>query len=71
MIKIVSWNVNSVRVRLPHLLELIDSVKPDVILLQETKTEDQTFPKEDLQDKGNHKWPKIIQWCRYTFQVTN
>ncbi len=52
MIKIVSWNVNSVRVRLPHLLELIDSVKPDVILLQETKTEDQTFPKEDLQDKG-------------------
>jgi len=52
VIKIVSWNVNSVRVRLPHLLELIDSVKPDVILLQETKTEDQTFPKEDLQDKG-------------------
>ena len=52
MIKIVSWNVNSIRVRLPHLLELIDSVNPDVILLQETKTENTTFPREEIENKG-------------------
>jgi exodeoxyribonuclease-3 len=52
VIKIISWNVNSVRVRLPHLLELIDSVEPDVILLQETKTENLTFPREEIESKG-------------------
>jgi len=50
--KIVSWNVNSVRVRLPHLLELINSTSPDVILLQETKTEDATFPRKEIEDAG-------------------
>lgn len=52
MIKIASWNVNSIRVRLPHLLDLIDTAKPDVILLQETKTEDSSFPKEEIESKG-------------------
>ena len=52
MTKIVSWNVNSVRVRLPHLLELINSTSPDVILLQETKTEDATFPRKEIEDAG-------------------
>ena len=52
MTKIVSWNVNSIRVRLPHLLELIDTIQPEIILLQETKTEDSTFPKEEIENKG-------------------
>ena len=52
MTKIVSWNVNSVRVRLPHLLELINSISPEVILLQETKTEDATFPREEIENKA-------------------
>ena len=52
MTKIVSWNVNSIRVRLPHLLELIDTVQPEIILLQETKTEDSTFPKDEIENKG-------------------
>ena len=52
MTKIVSWNVNSVRVRLPHLLELINSTSPDVILLQETKTENATFPRKEIEDEG-------------------
>ena len=50
MTKIVSWNVNSIRVRIPHLLELIDTVQPEIILLQETKTEDYTFPKEEIEN---------------------
>ena len=46
MVKIVSWNVNSIRVRLPHLIELDKSVKPDIVMLQETKSTDENFPKK-------------------------
>ena len=42
--KIATWNVNSLRVRLPHLLDWLGSAAPDVIALQETKTEDAHFP---------------------------
>ena len=48
MIKLVSWNVNSVRVRLPHLIELNKTVKPDIIMLQETKSTDENFPFDDI-----------------------
>ncbi len=44
--KIVTWNVNSVRVRLPLLENLIKEENPDIILLQETKCMDDVFPKE-------------------------
>ena len=48
MIKLVSWNVNSVRVRLPHLMELNKTVKPDIIMLQETKSTDEDFPFDEF-----------------------
>lgn len=51
-LKIVSWNVNSLRVRLPHVLTLIDSHQPDVIALQETKLPDADFPLAALQEAG-------------------
>jgi exodeoxyribonuclease-3 len=51
-IKILTWNVNSIRVRIPLLLALIAKDSPDVILLQETKCEDQKFPQEELSDLG-------------------
>ena len=38
--KIASWNVNSLNVRLPHLLRWLDEAKPDVVAPQETKLED-------------------------------
>ena len=50
MIKLVSWNVNSVRVRLPHLIELNKTVKPDIIMLQETKSTDENFPFDDIKN---------------------
>ncbi len=50
--KIVSWNVNSVRIRLLHLQRLIALENPDVICLQETKVEDVSFPLADLQSLG-------------------
>ena len=50
--KIATWNVNSLKVRLPHLLDWLASAAPDVIALQETKTEDAGFPLEALQAAG-------------------
>jgi exodeoxyribonuclease-3 len=50
--KIATWNINSIRVRLPHLLSWIDSAKPDVILLQEIKCLDEVFPREEIEDMG-------------------
>lgn len=42
--RIISWNVNSVRMRLPRLIALLERHKPDVVCLQETKTLDRDFP---------------------------
>ena len=50
--RIISWNVNSVRARIKNLLEYIKSTKPDILLLQEIKTQDENFPYEDFKKKG-------------------
>ena len=50
--KIASWNVNSLKVRLPHLRDWLATAAPDVVALQETKTEDAKFPGEELAALG-------------------
>ena len=50
--KIASWNVNSLNVRLPHLQRWLDDAKPDVVALQETKQEDHKFPEDALLEIG-------------------
>ena len=50
--KLATWNVNSLRVRLPHLLEWLAQTKPDVVCLQETKLEDANFPVADIEGAG-------------------
>jgi len=50
--KIASWNVNSLHVRLPHLGAWLAEARPDVIALQETKTEDAKFPVDALRALG-------------------
>lgn len=50
--KIATWNVNSLRQRLEHLLKWADEFQPDIILLQETKVLDEQFPSMELEDKG-------------------
>ncbi len=52
--KIVSWNVNSLNVRLPHVLDYLSKHQPDVLALQETKQTDDKFPKDDLEAAGYH-----------------
>jgi exodeoxyribonuclease-3 len=50
--KLVTWNVNSVRQRLPRLLALLARHEPDVVCLQETKVEEASFPLLELQAAG-------------------
>jgi exodeoxyribonuclease-3 len=50
--KIASWNVNSLNVRLPHLLEWLKIGQPDVLVLQETKLEDHKFPQAEIEAAG-------------------
>lgn len=50
--KLASWNVNSLKVRLPHVLHWLESEQPDVVGLQETKLTDENFPVAALQDAG-------------------
>lgn len=52
--KIASWNVNSLNVRLPHVLAWCSVNKPDVLALQETKLVDEKFPHEALAEAGYH-----------------
>ncbi|MGH7065599.1 MAG: exodeoxyribonuclease III [Stellaceae bacterium] len=50
--KIASWNVNSVKARLPHLLAFLSEAQPDVLCLQETKCPAADFPGLEIQALG-------------------
>ena len=50
--KIISCNVNSVRARITNILDYIKDSKPNVLLLQEIKTQDENFPYEEFKNKG-------------------
>ncbi len=50
--KIATWNINSVRLRLDNLARLIDAANPDIICLQETKVVDELFPRADIEALG-------------------
>jgi exodeoxyribonuclease-3 len=51
-LKIATWNVNSLRVRLPHLVDWLAAHSPDAMCLQETKCEDAAFPSDELARAG-------------------
>jgi exodeoxyribonuclease-3 len=53
-LKLATWNVNSLKVRLPHLADWTAVAQPDVVCLQETKLEDTAFPRADLETAGWH-----------------
>ena len=50
--RIASWNVNSLKVRLPQVLAWLDRQRPDVLCLQELKLEDAKFPLQELAAAG-------------------
>jgi len=53
-VKLVTWNVNSLKMRMPRVLELLAEHAPDVVLAQETKSEASAFPDEQLAAAGYH-----------------
>ena len=50
--KIASWNVNSLKVRLPHVLDWLAEAQPDLLGIQETKTLDENFPQQEIEAAG-------------------
>lgn len=50
--KLATWNVNSLKVRLPQLLDWLAARQPDVVCLQETKVQDENFPKAEIAAAG-------------------
>lgn len=50
--KIATWNVNSLRVRLAQVLDWLETNQPDILSLQETKTIDENFPADEIREAG-------------------
>jgi len=50
--KLATWNVNSLKVRLPQLIDWLAQVRPDIVCLQELKLEDPKFPRAELESAG-------------------
>lgn len=50
--KIATWNVNSIKARLPNVLDWLKAAEPDVVLLQEIKTVDDGFPRLEIEELG-------------------
>ncbi len=50
--KLATWNVNSLKVRLPQVLEWLETEQPDILGLQETKLKDENFPVEEVRAAG-------------------
>ena len=50
--RIATWNINSVRLRISHVLKFIEKCNIDILCLQETKTTDENFPSEDFRKVG-------------------
>ena len=52
--RIATWNVNSIKARLGNVLGWLERATPDVVLFQETKTEDDSFPRLEFESRGYH-----------------
>ena len=48
MTRIATWNVNSVRARLPRVIEWLGEAAPDIVLVQEIKATEETFPRLEI-----------------------
>jgi len=54
MVKIATWNVNSIKARLPNVLAWLKSAEPDIVLLQELKCQEDGFPQLEIEALGYH-----------------
>ena len=75
--KIVSWNVNSVRARIQNIINYIDKNKPDLLLLQEIKTIEENFPTSEFRKKdyecyvnGQKSYNGVATLSKYLIEET-
>jgi exodeoxyribonuclease-3 len=75
---LVTWNVNSLRVRLPRVMELLEKHRPDAVLMQETKVDPGAFPHAELQaagyraaDHSGGRWAGVAVVARADLGVQN
>lgn len=75
--RIATWNVNSVKARLPYLLDWLATREPDVLCLQELKVPDDKFPHEAIEAAGYHaqihgqpRWNGVAVLCRRPAEIT-
>ncbi|MBV9521705.1 MAG: endonuclease/exonuclease/phosphatase family protein, partial [Alphaproteobacteria bacterium] len=54
MVKVASWNVNSIKARLANVLAWIETAQPDILCLQETKCPEADFPLLEIKSLGYH-----------------
>ena len=52
MVKIATWNVNSIKARLPNVLAWLKSAEPDIVMLQELKCQEENFPRLEIEALG-------------------
>ncbi len=50
--KLITWNINSVRLRIDLVKRLLDEYQPDLLCLQEIKCQDDQFPANEISDAG-------------------
>jgi len=53
-VRLATWNINSLKIRLPHVLWWLGEHRPDVLCLQEVKLEDTAFPRDEIEAAGYH-----------------
>jgi exodeoxyribonuclease III len=77
-LRVVTWNVNSLRVRMPRLLEFLAEFEPEVACLQETKANPDGFPEDELREAGyaavHHsggRWAGVAILARAGLQVAD
>lgn len=54
MFKIATWNVNSIKIRLPHVLQWLETHQPSILALQELKLPTELFPLNEFKERGYH-----------------
>ena len=72
---VASWNVNSIKARLPNVLSWLEEAKPDVVCLQEIKTVDEGFPRMEIEalgynieTHGQKSYHGVAMLSRYPFE---
>jgi exodeoxyribonuclease-3 len=77
-VKLATWNVNSIKMRLPRVLEFLELHRPDVLCMQETKTEAAAFPHAELAEIGYHaveqsagRWAGVAIAAPAAHELTN